>query len=284
MATRIRAAGRFANHVGSDSDSDLGGMESYPRKRQSSIARSMGSNRITKLAPKVAGSIDRSAPRRLSPGRRPLTDKSNLNATRPSHKSRDEKPLRPVHDEDFDDDSMLLSHQSKEGRKKQRLEDSRPVKQSVATTKRYTSSSPRHAARHFPVEAAAELEEEDDDMDMVDVVGQKEEEEMMAIPKSRRAAAQVLPPARPTSRSQSSQGEDASLDRRLREMTRRYENLEGRYTELREVGVQSAERNYEKLRKQADENATSEFPTSYEWFHAQNALTKHQLQTNSSRN
>lgn len=258
-------------------------MESYPRKRQSSIARSMGSNRITKLATKVAGSIDRNAPRRLSPGRRPLTDKSNLNATRPSHKSRDEKPLRPVHDEDFDDGSMLLSHQSKEGRKKQRLEDSRPLKQSVATTKRYTSSSPRRAARQFPVEAAAELEE-DDDMDMVDVVGQKEEEEEMAIPRSRRAAAPILPPARPTSRSQSLQGDDVSLDRRLREMTRRYENLEGRYTELREVGVQSAERNYEKLRKQADENATSEFPTSNEWFHAQDALIKHQLQTNSSRN
>lgn len=259
MATRIRAAGRFANQVASDSDSDLGGMESYPRKRQGSVARSMGSNRITKLAPKVAGSIDRKAPRRLSPGRRPLTDKSNLNTTRPSHKSRDEKPARPIHDEDFDDDSMLLSHQSKQGRKKQRLEDSRPVKHSVATTKRYASSSPRHAARHYPVEAAAELEE-DDDMEMVDVVGQNEEEEEIAMHTSRQAAAPTLPPVRPTSRSQSTQGDNASLERRLREMTRKYENLEGRYTELREVGVQSAERNYEKLRRQADENAASKFP------------------------
>ncbi|KAJ4165372.1 hypothetical protein LMH87_007006 [Akanthomyces muscarius] len=256
MATRIRAAGRFANQVASDSDSDLGGMESYPRKRQGSVARSMGSNRITKLAPKVAGSIDRKAPRRLSPGRRPLTDKSNLNTTRPSHKSRDEKPARPIHDEDFDDDSMLLSHQSKQGRKKQRLEDSRPVKHSVATTKRYASSSPRHAARHYPVEAAAELEE-DDDMEMVDVVGQNEEEEEIAMHTSRQAAAPTLPPVRPTSRSQSTQGDNASLERRLREMTRKYENLEGRYTELREVGVQSAERNYEKLRRQADENAAT---------------------------
>ncbi|OAR02709.1 hypothetical protein LLEC1_05095 [Akanthomyces lecanii] len=256
MTTRIRAAGRFANRVGSDSDSDLGGMESYPRKRQSSVARSMGSNRITKLAPKVAGSIDRKAPRRLSPGRRALTDKSNLNAIRPSHKSRDGKPVRPIHDEDFDDDSMLLSQQSKEGRKKQRLEESRPVKQSVATTKRYASSSPRHAARRYPVEAATELGE-DGDMDMVDVVGQKEEEEEMVAHISRQAVAPILSPARPTRRSQSSQGEDALLERRLREMTRKYENLEGRYTELREVGVQSAERNYEKLRKQANENATT---------------------------
>lgn len=96
-------------------------------------------------------------------------------------------------------------------------------------------------------------------MDMVDVIGQKQEEEALAVSVSRQAAAPTLSHARPTSRSHSAQGDDTLLERRLREMTRKYENLEGRYTELREVGVQSAERNYEKLRKQADENAASKF-------------------------
>ncbi|KAM3502049.1 hypothetical protein MY11210_009187 [Beauveria gryllotalpidicola] len=249
--------------VGSDSDSDLGGMESHARKRQSSVASTMASNRITKPVSKLAGSIDRKAPRRQSPRRPALTDKSNLNATRPLHKSRDEKPARPIRDEVINDDSMLKLRQSKESGKKQRLEDSRPVKQSFAITKRHASSSPRHEVCRYPAESVAELEE-DGDMDMVDVVDvveqkqedEKEEEDLM-VPISQQATAPIVSHARQGSRSQSIQGENDLLERRLREMTRRYENLEGRYTELREVGVKSAERNFEKLRKQADENAAT---------------------------
>ncbi|OAA39905.1 chromosome segregation protein [Beauveria brongniartii RCEF 3172] len=256
MATRVRTAGRFANLVGSDSDSDLGVMESYPRKRQSSIASTMASNRIIKPVSKLAGSIDRKAPRRPA-----LTDKSNLNATRPLQKSRDEKPARPIRDEVINDDSMLNLRRSKESGKKQRLEDSRPVKQSFATTKRHASSSPRHQVCRYPAESVAELEEDDDDMDMVDVVEQKEEDEKekedLMVSISHQATAPIVSHARQGSRSQSTQGENDVLERRLREMTRKYENLEGRYTELREVGVKSAERNYEKLRKQADENAAT---------------------------
>ncbi|KAJ6786840.1 hypothetical protein PWT90_10116 [Aphanocladium album] len=238
--------------MGSDSDSDLGGMESYPRKRQGSVARGIISNRITKPASKVAGSIDRNAPRRLSPGRRALTDKSNLNASRPSHKIRAEKPSRTMHHEVLDDeDSMLGLQQPNEVRKKQRLEDSRAVKSSFATTKRYASSSPRPAARSLPEPDYS------DDMDMVDIVPEQEEAEELERPMSRQASLPVVSQARPASRAQHTNQETASLERRLREMTRKYENLEGRYTELREVGVKSAERNYEKLRKQADENAAT---------------------------
>ncbi|KAM3553969.1 hypothetical protein MY1884_006392 [Beauveria asiatica] len=201
--------------VGSDSDSDLGGMQSYPRKRQSSIASTMASNRITKPVSKLAGSIDRKAPRRQSPRRPALTDKSNLSATRPLHKSRDDKPTRPIRDEVINDDT----------------------------------------------ESVAEMEEDDDDLDIVDVVEQKEEdekeEEDPMVPISQQATAPIVSHARQRSRSQSAQGENDVLERRLREMTRKYENLEGRYTELREVGVKSAERNYEKLRKQTDENAAT---------------------------
>ncbi|PQK09698.1 hypothetical protein BB8028_0002g00220 [Beauveria bassiana] len=261
MATRVRTAGRFANLVGSDSDSDLGGMESYPRKRQSSIANTMASNRITKPVTKLAGSIDRKAPRRQSPRRPALTDKSNLNATRPLQKSRDEKAARPIRDEVINDDSMLNLRRSNESGKKQRLEDSRPVKQSLATTKRH-ASSPRHQVFRYAAESVAELEEDDDDLDMVDVVEQKEEEdekeeEDLMVPISQQATAPIESHARQGSRSQSTQEDNDVLERRLRDMTKKYENLEGRYTELREVGVKSAERNYEKLRKQADENAAT---------------------------
>ncbi|KAM3523722.1 hypothetical protein MY4038_008062 [Beauveria bassiana] len=278
MATRVRTVGRFANLVGSDSDSDLGGMESYPRKRQSSIASTMASNRITKPASKLTGSIDRRAPRRQSPRRPALTDKSNLNATRPLQRSRDEKAARPIRDEVINDDSMLNLRRSKESGKKQRLEDSRPVKQSFATTKRH-ASSPRHQVFRYPAESVAELEEDDDDLDMVDVVEQKEEEdekeeEDLVVPISQQATAPIESHARQGSRSQSTQEDNDVLERRLRDMTRKYENLEGRYTELREVGVKSAERNYEKLRKQADENAASEFTANYHHPQGHYALTR----------
>lgn len=42
--------------------------------------------------------------------------------------------------------------------------------------------------------------------------------------------------------------------RRLGDLTKRYENLEMRHRDLREVGLKAAERNFESLRKQAEEN------------------------------
>lgn len=43
-------------------------------------------------------------------------------------------------------------------------------------------------------------------------------------------------------------------------MTRKYEVLEGRYRDLREIGVKEAEKNFDKLKKQADESTKSEVP------------------------
>ncbi|UNI22086.1 hypothetical protein JDV02_008008 [Purpureocillium takamizusanense] len=48
--------------------------------------------------------------------------------------------------------------------------------------------------------------------------------------------------------------EDVSLRRRLGDLTRKYENLEMRYRDLKDVGVRAAERNFEHLKRQADEN------------------------------
>jgi len=48
--------------------------------------------------------------------------------------------------------------------------------------------------------------------------------------------------------------EDVSLRRRLGNLTRKYEHLETRYRDLKDVGVKAAERNFEHLKRQADEN------------------------------
>ncbi|KAM5348500.1 hypothetical protein ACJ41O_008324 [Fusarium nematophilum] len=50
---------------------------------------------------------------------------------------------------------------------------------------------------------------------------------------------------------------DVSLRRRLGDLTKKHENLEMRHRDLREVGVKEAERNFERLKKQAEERTVA---------------------------
>ncbi|KAH7137102.1 chromosome segregation protein Csm1/Pcs1-domain-containing protein [Dactylonectria estremocensis] len=50
---------------------------------------------------------------------------------------------------------------------------------------------------------------------------------------------------------------DVSLRRRLGDLTKKYESLEMRHRDLREVGIKEAERNFDRLRKQAEERTTA---------------------------
>ena len=51
---------------------------------------------------------------------------------------------------------------------------------------------------------------------------------------------------------------DPSARKRVGDLTRKYQELEAKYRDLREVGVLEAERNYDKLKKQSEEKANSE--------------------------
>lgn len=51
---------------------------------------------------------------------------------------------------------------------------------------------------------------------------------------------------------------EASTRRRLGELSKKYDNLETRHNELREVGVKAAERNFERLKRQSEENTAGE--------------------------
>ena len=51
---------------------------------------------------------------------------------------------------------------------------------------------------------------------------------------------------------------DATVRRKLGDLTRKYEALEARQRELRQVGVVEAERIFERLQRQADDNAAGE--------------------------
>jgi hypothetical protein len=54
---------------------------------------------------------------------------------------------------------------------------------------------------------------------------------------------------------------DPVLRRRIGELTRKYESLEVKYRDLREIGVQEAERNFDRLKKQGEERAGSKYYT-----------------------
>ena len=48
---------------------------------------------------------------------------------------------------------------------------------------------------------------------------------------------------------------DPALRRKLGEITKKYENLNVKYQDLREIGLKEAERNFERLRKQTEEKS-----------------------------
>lgn len=54
-------------------------------------------------------------------------------------------------------------------------------------------------------------------------------------------------------------GSEPALRRKLGEMTKKYENLDAKYRNLREVGVVEANANFEKLRKQCEATTTGTF-------------------------
>lgn len=51
---------------------------------------------------------------------------------------------------------------------------------------------------------------------------------------------------------------EPTLRRRIGDLTRKHEALEARYRDLREIGVQEAERNFDRLKKQSEERANTD--------------------------
>jgi hypothetical protein len=56
---------------------------------------------------------------------------------------------------------------------------------------------------------------------------------------------------------------DPALRRRLGEMTQKYESLEHKYRDLKEIAVKEAERNFDKLRKQSEEKSKGKPPSPF---------------------
>ncbi|UPL02651.1 hypothetical protein LCI18_013585 [Fusarium solani-melongenae] len=103
---------------------------------------------------------------------------------------------------------------------------------------------PRQAVK--PPEEIPETQQEDA-MEL-DVVVEEEEEDING---------DVAPVTEPLESWAGYDGSEVSLRRRLGELSKKYENLDMRHRDLREVGVKEAERNFERLKKQAEERTAA---------------------------
>ncbi|POR36650.1 Monopolin complex subunit pcs1 [Tolypocladium paradoxum] len=246
MAPRARAAGSLAALVGSDSEPDFDNLETVDAATQKSrrTKRARGrppgaTNKVVKPAAKAARRISGRAETSVSASaRQALRDKNNTNTSRtPSGVGKGACCKVACGDADTNEPSLAKATR---GRPKM-SGDSKPANGSgpdigLASTKRAGSSASEEIVERQQPEPMQLDEDEDEPVVLEESSSLNTElEGRDALPQQ--------------------DMDDASIRRRLGELTKKYENLEMRHRDLREVGVKAAERNFERLKKQAEETA-----------------------------
>lgn len=254
MAPRSRAAGSLAGLVGSDSEPDFDNLETVDAAAQKSTTtrRTRGrppgaSNKVTKPAAKAACRISGRAKAAISASaRQVLGDKSNTNTSRaPSRVRKGARcPVSNIASQDADTNDTRSAKASL-GRPKMsgnsKSANGIGPEMGVAITER----AGRSASEEIPETQQPEPMQLDEGEDEDEPVVLDEPSSLNTELEARDA----LPPH---------DMDDVSIRRRLGELTKKYENLEMRHRDLREVGVKAAERNFERLKKQAEETTAGE--------------------------
>ena len=254
---RARATVGLASLIESDSEPDLDHFDvseiksARPNKQKETMAnikkprgRPAAANRVTKPAPKTtrrsSGRIAAAA--EITP-RETLADKSNSNATRAPRRTGKKAQQDSVIVPDESTNVASVHVKGTRGRPKARTGVA-PSSVPVSATK------PRGRP---PGRAAAKLLEEipetqvDDQIMVDDAADDQADLDRTSI---------IEPPESMPGFDMS----DVSIRRRLGDLTKKYENLQMRHRDLQEVGIREAERNFERLRKQADERAAGRKP------------------------
>lgn len=253
MPPHTKAPAGLSSLIESDSEPDFTSIGA-PRAQMARVASQSG--RETKprgrppanLSNKVTKPSQRGG-RRTSAGaasRQVLQEKSN-NESRGANRSA--KAYKTITDEaDPLDDEDAMSIKPTRGRPK--------ISNNVVTNGASNGENISKPKRGRPPKARASTVEEDAETQPTEAMAVDEEELQQA--------SQELEPTmdavdEPGELCMDSDSDDASLRRRLRELTKRYKGLEARYGDLRDVGVKDAERNYDQLKKQSEENSAGQF-------------------------
>lgn len=234
MVRIARMGGGLSGLVDSDSDSDLGGLEATlsrstsAAKRTHSRASSTTSNHKIGRSVSTGGARLGHKTRQASPGKRVLSERHHTNDALKVRSTTeklwaDEEDVEEE-DDDASDDLGWDAAPAKRARTGSVLRDDL----------QYSKPSKKRAA------AAQEISDSDEDR----------------APVARATAKQ---PTRHISVDKTAENSSA-MKRKFDDLSKEYDALQARYDELKDIGIKAAERNYDRLKKQVEDNNASKYP------------------------
>lgn len=247
MAPRSTAAGSFASMIMSDSEPDFDDVEAIGMpsvkegglkvqvSKQSRIRPTIPTNRITKPAQRPGRNVKGGAnPVPPVTARQILVEKSkNSTVIRPG--------MDRNHSDELDNIAPEKSHsKSSSTREHGRLNGAKRDRGLV-----HTGSTGKFYAQEAMVEHESESMDIDEMAGSANCLGQQETTPL-------HEKKEQLPTT------YCNNTDEISTQRRLGELHQKYDSLETRHNELREVGVKAAERNFERLKRQSEENTAGE--------------------------
>ncbi|TPX08460.1 uncharacterized protein E0L32_010077 [Thyridium curvatum] len=280
---RARIHGNLAGLVDSDSEDDLGGVraarataakqakststttttvkEKMPPAKKTR-GRPAAANKVTKptqqrsnrrASDRVAAAVERAAEEEEEEQREVLAEKTNVQpkaAPRAGRKATAASLASPPQSDDT----------KPAPRARGRPKRAAPPAAGVAPARRGRKpAAPAPPLEQEEPEAADETEipETQQPADAMDVDQEEETTQMEALPAEEDPEPEPVQRKQPAARRRSgvvdSEGSDAAVRRRLGDLTRKYDALEAKYRDLRDIGVKEAERNFDRLKKQGDD-------------------------------
>ncbi|KAF4982913.1 hypothetical protein FZEAL_1541 [Fusarium zealandicum] len=256
---RAKPASALAGLVASDSEPDFDAFdesEIQAARTMSVVKKPRGrppgtASKVTKTAPRTTRRTSGKLPAVPESAARPTAAaKANSGATRGVRKA--QEPDETVTFEDIEPTAAITSTVTKKGTR------GRPRGVSASATKKASNDTsvlvpastakrrgrpPRQAVQ--PLEEIPETQQDASLMDLDDSMETNEVHE---------DAPMATEPAEAWTGYDVG---DAALRRRLGDLTKKYESLEMRHRDLRDVGVKEAERNFERLKKQAEDRTAA---------------------------
>lgn len=250
MPPRAKATGTFASLIGSDSEPDFDSFDEAPVQSSKPPIKTMPAAKPRGRPPANANRVAKPSQR----GGRPTSGGASRQALQEKNNNAARNAKKGVKTEDVEEEADDLEGESVAPTQPKR---GRP-KASASTRGGPAAKSGRGRppkAKPAVPEVSEIQPDESMDLDEVDV----EEEQQGQVEDQRQTS--VAPDAVEEETMMDVDGDDVSIRRKLGDLSKRYESLETRHKDLRDVGVKEAERNYERLKKQSEENSAGEFRT-----------------------
>ncbi|KAK4140643.1 chromosome segregation protein Csm1/Pcs1-domain-containing protein [Dichotomopilus funicola] len=272
--SKTKARSHLLQLVDSDSDDGIGGSSLGATRQSKGVTTLTRTAPISQRAmPPKKGKAGRPAANRVAKPT-PATTAATRNATKAAparSTTRGRKRAAPT-DEEEDDTEMADARDPPAAEPPAKKARGRPKKMTAEAEEPKTTAGARRGRKptgkkpdpdttaeevseipetQQPDEEESDLQEEEDDGPGNSPVAQTPE-------RAKPGRGKIGAPSsalRKTSQIPSPEKGDPALRRRLGEVTQKFENLEHRYRDLKEVAVRDAERNFDKLKKQSEEKS-----------------------------